>query len=125
TNRNCIITYDLRIDPAPLLGLRPDAIADRLFTLSTDLPEETHRIALKGIHLNMSPILAPFEMMKDAEAQRLALDIDQCRRHWKAIRDHMDTVEAKAIAVFDNSGFGTSENPESALYDGFVGDKDR
>src|SRR5699024_9277037 len=125
TNRNCIIVYDLRVDPAPLLALSPDEIADRLFTPSEDLPEDTPRVALKGVHLNNCPVLAPFAMLQESEAHRLALDINQCRRHWKAIHDHMDEVEAKATVVFDNRAFPPADNPESALYDGFIGKDDR
>src|SRR5699024_1871605 len=39
-NRNEIITFDLRHDPAPLLELAPADIAERLFTPSEDLPED-------------------------------------------------------------------------------------
>jgi exodeoxyribonuclease-1 len=125
SNRNCIIVYDLRIDPAPLLKLPPDDLFDRIFTPSAGLPEGTQRVALKGVHLNKCPVLASFEMLQESEAERLALDTNQCRRHWKAIHDRLDEVEAKTIAVFGNHTFDSATDPETALYDGFVGDDDR
>ncbi|MGB7756701.1 MAG: exodeoxyribonuclease I [Salinisphaera sp.] len=125
SNKNCIIVYDLRVDPAPLLELAPDEIFDRIFTPSEDLPENTPRIALKGVHLNKCPVLAPFEMMRETEAARLNLDINQCRRHWKAIHDRLAEVEAKATAVFDARVFDAESDAEAALYDGFVSNDDR
>ena len=124
-NKNCIITYDLRHDPAPLLELAVDEIYDRIFTPSEDLPEDAPRVALKGIHVNKCPVLAPFEMMRDNEAARLNLDINRCRRHWKAIHDRMAEVEAKAIAVFEARVFDAETDAEAALYDGFVSNDDR
>ena len=124
-NKNCIITYDLRHDPAPLLELDPDEIFDRIFTPAEDLPDDAPRVALKGVHLNKCPVLAPFEMMREAEAKRLNLDIKTCRRHWKAIHDRLAEVEAKAIAVFEARVFDAESDAEAALYDGFVSDTDR
>ncbi|MBS61763.1 exonuclease I [Salinisphaera sp. C84B14] len=125
SNKNCVIVYDLRVDPAPLLELPPDEIFERIFTPAADLPEDTPRVALKGVHLNKCPVLAPFEMMRDSEAERLHLDINQCRRHWKAIHDRLAEVEAKATAVFEAHAFEPDGDAEAALYDGFVGDADR
>ncbi|RJS91351.1 exodeoxyribonuclease I [Salinisphaera sp. Q1T1-3] len=124
-NRNCIITYDLRSDPEPLLELAPDEIFDRLFTPSEDLPDDTPRIALKGVHVNKCPVLAPFEMMRESEAARLNLDINTCRRHWKAIHDRMSEVAAKATAVFEARVFDNASDVEAGLYDGFIDNADR
>ncbi|MES1936134.1 exodeoxyribonuclease I [Salinisphaera hydrothermalis] len=125
SNKNCIIVYDLRVDPAPLLELAPDEIYERIFTPTEDLPDDTPRIALKGVHLNKCPVLAPFEMMRENEAARLHLDINQCRRNWKAIHDQLTEVEAKATAVFDARVFDAESDAEAALYDGFISDSDR
>ncbi|KEZ78555.1 exodeoxyribonuclease I [Salinisphaera hydrothermalis] len=125
SNKNCIIVYDLRVDPAPLLELAPDEIYERIFTPAEDLPDDTPRIALKGVHLNKCPVLAPFEMMRENEAARLHLDINQCRRNWKAIHDQLTEVEAKATAVFDARVFDAESDAEAALYDGFISDSDR
>jgi len=125
SNKNAVIIYDLRVDPAPLLELPPDEIYERIFTPSADLPEDTPRVALKGVHLNKCPVLAPFEMMRGNEAERLNLDINQCRRNWKAIHDKLAEVEAKATAVFDAHSFEPDGDAEATLYDGFVGNDDR
>lgn len=125
TNKNCVIVYDLRVDPAPLLELGPDDIYERIFTPAADLPDDMPRVALKGVHVNKCPVLAPFEMMREDEAARLNLDINQCRRHWKLIHDQLAEVEAKATAVFDAHRFEPDGDAEAALYDGFVSNEDR
>lgn len=125
SNKNAVIVYDLRVDPAPLLELAPDEIYERIFTPTADLPEDTPRVALKGVHLNKCPVLAPFEMMRESEAERLHLDVNQCRRNWKAIHDRLAEVEAKATAVFDAHSFEPDGDAEAALYDGFVSNDDR
>ncbi|GAB3679708.1 exodeoxyribonuclease I [Salinisphaera aquimarina] len=125
SNKNAVIVYDLRVDPAPLLELSPEEIHERIFTPSEDLPEDAPRVALKGVHINKCPVLAPFEMLRDGEAERLSLDVPACRRHWKAINHDIDTVAAKAVAVFDAHAFDPSGDAETALYAGFVGDADR
>lgn len=125
TNKNCIIVYDLRVDPAPLLELGADEIYERIFTPTRDLPDDAPRVALKGVHLNKCPVLAPFEMLREPEAERLGLDIPQCRRYWKAIHDQLIEVEAKATAVFSAHNFEPDNNAEAALYDGFIDGADR
>ncbi len=125
SNKNAVIVYDLRVDPEPLLELSPEAIYERIFTPTEDLPEDAPRVALKGVHLNKCPVLAPFEMLREGEAERLHLDIAACRRHWKAIHDRIDEIAAKAQVVFDAHQFDPSTDADTALYDGFVGDADR
>ncbi|WP_111747576.1 exodeoxyribonuclease I [Salinisphaera orenii] len=126
SNRNCVIVFDLRTDPEPLLSLDVETIRDRIFTPSEDLPEDAPRVALKGVHLNKCPVLAPFEMLRDTEAERLNIDVSLCRRRWKMIHDRLADIQAKAASVFDRgAGFGAAEDAELALYDGFVTNPDR
>lgn len=126
-NKNCIITYDLRVDPTPMLEMSPEEIYEHLFTPADQRGEDAPRIGLKGVHLNRCPVLAPFEMLQENEAQRLHLDINACRRHWKALHDQMALVETKAMQVFDrfHRSFTSPADPEAALYDGFVSRADR
>ncbi len=126
TNRNCLIVYDLRVDPEPLLTLDAESIRERMFTPRKDLPEDAPRVALKGVYLNKCPVLAPFEMLRPPEAERLAIDVDMCRAYWKAIHDNMAAVATKATEVFDRGpGLEPAADPEHGLYDGLIGDADR
>lgn len=124
-NANAVLAYDLRRDPEALLALDPEEIHERLFTPAADLPEDVERVPLKAIHINKCPALAPVETLSRERAAQLRLDLDACRRHWKALHDRIDAVAAKVQAAYVLGEFEPSDDPEQALYDGFVGDDDR
>lgn len=123
--KNKVIVYDLRKDPSDLLALSPDDIHERIFTANDALPEGVERIAVKHIHMNRCPVLAPVKTLTAQQAQRLNLDLDLCRKHWKMIRDQHDIVAAKLTAVFELGGFEPNDDPEQDLYGGFVSNDDR
>ena len=60
-NKNGVIVFDLRQDPAPLLDLDVDAIRARLFTPVEDLPEGVERIPLKTCPRQPRPRPGPDE----------------------------------------------------------------
>ncbi|MAA74926.1 MAG: exodeoxyribonuclease I [Salinisphaeraceae bacterium] len=124
-NGNAVICYDLRHDPTDLIELTLEDIHDRLFVPASELPDGVERIALKGVHINKCPVLAPADMLSPDEARRLNLDGDRLRRHRSAIVDNLETVAAKAAAVFALGEQEAAGDPEQALYDGFTGDDDR
>lgn len=123
--KNKVLVYDLRHDPSELLELSPEDIHERIFTARDALPEGVERIAVKHIHMNRCPVIAPAKTLTEAQAQRLQLDLNQCRQYWKIIRDNHDIIAAKLTAVFELGGFEPSDDPEQDLYGGFVGNDDR
>src|SRR5690606_4241002 len=50
-NSNGVIMFDLSADPALLLELSTEEIAERLFTPRDQLPEGVERVPLKVVHL--------------------------------------------------------------------------
>lgn len=125
TNNNAVLVFDLRQDPSDLLLLSAEDIHERIFTPRADLPEDVERIAVKAIHTNKCPILAPVKTLTDAQAERLQLDMDTCRHHWKAIRPHVEALSAKLQAVFELGEFEPHSDAEQDLYGGFVSNDDR
>lgn len=122
---NGVIAYDLDVDPAPLLELDADDVADRVFTPRADLPDDVERIPLKTIHANRSPALAPLSVLKNADAARIALDAERALRHLERLR-RADGLVAKLQRVFARPAAATAPtDPELALYDGFLPDSDR
>ena len=96
-NRNCIISFDLRQDPSDLLSLDVDDLHDRLFTPAAELPEGIERLALKGIHLNKSPMLAP---MNTLSAEAVAQEVDGDRLAvLLAVRNQDGTVVGRGDAT--------------------------
>ncbi len=125
TNNNAVLVFDLRQDPSDLLLLSPEDIHERIFTPRADLPEDVERIAVKAIHTNKCPILAPVKTLTTAQAERVQLDLDTCRQHWAAIRPHIEALAVKLQAVFEMGEFEPHSDAEQDLYGGFVGNDDR
>ncbi|OMH38188.1 exodeoxyribonuclease I [Motiliproteus sp. MSK22-1] len=124
-NKNGVIVYDLRIDPTPLLELDADSIRQRLYTPVSELAEGEVRIPLKVVHVNRSPIIAPASMLNAEEAERLQISGAQCRTHLAMLRGHPE-LKAKLQAVFSESGFEPSSDPDQMLYSGgFFGQTDK
>jgi len=120
-----VIVYDLAQDPTDLLSLDPEDIADRMFTARADLPEGVERIALRTVHANRSPALAPLSVLKGANLQRLQLDVDRCLAHAERLRTAAGLGE-KLRRVFQQAAqLPPPEDPELALYGGFLPDADK
>lgn len=120
-----IIVYDLSQDPADWLTLEADDIADRMFTPRADLPEGVERIPLRTVHANRSPALAPLSVLKGVDMRRLQLDVDRCLAHADKLRaaTHLgDTLRR----IFQHAAqLPPPEDPELALYSGFLPDSDK
>ena len=122
---NGIIVYDLDADPAPLLELDAEDIADRVFTARADLPDGIERIPLKTIHANKSPALAPMSVLRGVDLTRIALDPDRALRHLEQLRA-APGLTARLHAVFTHGReHAAAADPELALYDGFLPEPDR
>ncbi len=119
-----VIVFDLDADPEALLALDPDAIADRLFTPTADLPEGTLRIPLKEIHLNRCPALVAFDHLRADDLLRLRIDPDLAWRRVEALRTSAGLAE-KIRQVYARARDGRVADPDAALYDGFLPDHDR
>ncbi len=122
---NGVIACDLDVDPAPLLELDADEIADRVFTPRADLPEDIARIPLKTVHANKAPALAPLSALNGVDTARIGLDVERCQAHLRQLQDAPDLAE-KLRQVFSTT---RAENelidPELALYTGFPSDADK
>ena len=125
TKPNGVIVYDLDVDPAPLIELDAEAIADRVFTPRADLPEGVERIPLKVVHANKSPALAPISVLCITNTERIALDVERSLRHLDRLRT------ASGLAEKVRRVFGRETKPASAvdvdlaLYDCFHSDEDK
>ena len=120
-----IIVYDLAQDPCDLLALEVDDIIDRVFTARADLPEGVERIALRTVHANRSPALAPLSVLKGVDLARLQLDVDRCLAHADSLRAAPNLAD-KLRRIFQRATeLPPPEDPELALYGGFLPDADK
>jgi exodeoxyribonuclease-1 len=119
-----IIVFDLGSDPADLLRLAPDEIADRLYVARADLPEGEQRVALKEIHANRCPALVELRHVSDSELARLKLDRGQAMQRLEQLLA-ADGLATKVRAVFARPREFGGGDADGALYDGFLPDSDR
>ncbi|MEO6800560.1 MAG: exodeoxyribonuclease I [Rhodanobacter sp.] len=120
-----VIVYDLATDPAEWLALDEDDIADRIFTARADLPEGIKRIPLRTVRANHAPALAPLSVLQGMAMERLQLDLARCQRHRDTLRA-FDGLAEKLRRVFERAAaFPPPEDPELALYSGFLPDADK
>ena len=128
-NKNGIICYDLNSPPDDLLHLPADEISERLYTPQNDLPQGQQRIHLKTIHINKIPFVAPVNILKNTDTERLGLDDDLCRRHLQQIKqytaDHHQALLDKIKSVFSQPFAAQTDDVDCLIYDGFFGYDDR
>ena len=125
-NPNGIVTYDLSVDPDPLIELSPEILHERLFIPRSSLPADIERIALKTVHINKCPALAPLSTLQPERAEIWGLDLEHCRKNLEKIR-HAEGLDKKiqAILSMDKRDKGTARDVDLSLYDGFVAEQDR
>ncbi len=126
TNTNGIIVYDLSIDPEPMLTLSAEAIKQRLFTASIDLPEGVARIPLKTVHLNKCPVLAPVTVISSQDFDRLQIDLETCYANINKIKATSDLPEKLALVFSQPTYSSEAVDPDLAIYSGgFFSDADK
>jgi len=125
TQPNGVIVFDLDSDPAPLIELEPEEIADRVFTRRVDLPEGVERVPLKTIHANRSPAIAPMSVLRDTDTDRIALDTARNLAHLERLRAAPGLAEKVRRVFARDDKPAPAADPELALYDTFMPDTDR
>jgi exodeoxyribonuclease-1 len=123
TNNNAIICFNLMGDAQALLELPADKIRERLFTRAEDLPEGIERLPLKSVQINRCPVVATPKLLDITAARRLGIDPNRCEQNWHLLCGK--DISAKLIQVFSGEGFGSAEEPDRQLYQGFLGEADK
>ena len=125
TNKNELLAWDLAADPTELADLNPEQVRQRLFTPTADLPEGVTRLAIKGVHLNKSPIvIGNLKTLRPELAERWGIDMAQAARHAEVLRALPD-LSALWPAVYERPRGAEALDVDEDLYGGFVGNNDR
>lgn len=125
TNKNELLAWDLSADPAELADLKPEAIRERLFTPTAELPEGVARLPIKGVHLNKSPIvIGNLKTLRPERAERWGIDLTLAERHFERLRALPD-LSALWPVVYARPSAGEPLDVDEDLYGGFVGNADR
>ena len=122
-NNNSVLVYDLRHDPEMFLSLDADELSELLFTRNDELPEGMQRLPVKSVKINKCPALAPRNTLDDEAAERIALDLNTCYRHWQTLCAAPDFFQRVASAYTSHT-FEPSGDVDAALYDGFLDNAD-
>jgi exodeoxyribonuclease-1 len=124
-NKNELLAWDLSADPAELADLKPDDARARLFTRTADLPEGVTRLAVKGVHLNKSPIvISSLKTLDAAQAARWQIDLGTAEQNLQRLRALPD-LSGLWAAVFKRPEAAAEVDVDEDLYGGFIGDADR
>jgi exodeoxyribonuclease-1 len=124
-NRNALIVCDLGLDPQGLLDLDADTLRQRLYTRREDLAEGELPVPLKLVYINRCPVVAPLNVLRTEDRERLHLDMNIYQERALRLTDAQEVWRDKLAAVYAEEGFASSSDPEQQLYDGFIGDRDR
>ncbi len=125
SNANGILVYDLRIDPTDLINLSKEQVAERLFTRTTELPEGVERIAVKTVHKNKCPVVAPLSTLNKENTDRLKLDVNQALEYREQLIANPQVLEKLAWA-FASRDYPNANDPELTLYSGkFASQQDK
>jgi exodeoxyribonuclease-1 len=125
SNKNEVLVWDCRHDPAELFGLDADTIRLRMFSKSADLPEGVTRLPIKSIHLNKSPMLVSnLKTLTAAQAQRWDIDLARGRAHALAVAAGPDMGAIWDQVYHRPAPMGDTDVDED-LYGGFINNNDK
>ncbi|MFO2462581.1 exodeoxyribonuclease I [Pseudomonas sp. 15FMM2] len=124
-NRNALIVCDLGLDPAGLLSLDAETLRQRLYTRRDELADGELPVPLKLIHINRCPVVAPLNVLRAEDRQRLNLDMGEFQARALRLTDAQEVWRDKLPAIYAEEEFASCADPEQQLYDGFIGDRDR
>lgn len=128
TNANAIIVCDLQKDISPLFDLSAEEITQYLYTRHEELPEGIVTIPLKLIHVNRCPVIAPLGVLREADINRLALDMEYCLAQAELLKKSQSAWSDKLVAVYQSDRLGIHDafdDPEQQLYSGFLSARDK
>ncbi len=122
-NGNCVLAFDLRQDPTPLIELSVEEIRRRVFTPASQMTDE--RINLKAVHVNRAPSISPAKTVDDPAALKLGINMEECRSHYRILRKNPETGQ-KIRQVFNQERSEQQKDPDMQIYSGgFFKDADR
>lgn len=128
TGRNGnVVVYDLRYDPAPLVGLSQKELAAKIFASWEERKAEGFvKVPVKELQYNRSPAVAPLGVLEQEDGwKKIQLDVATVEKHKKVLLAAPHFAENIRSVIEGRPEFKKSSDVEAQLYDGFVGDRDK
>ena len=121
--RNRVVVADLSRDIDMLLDGDVVELKRRIF--GTDLTDEEERAPIKEVVLNRCPFVAPIEVVRAADAERLGFDFETIEKRRRALAGVPDLATRIGSAYRREPSASADEDAEFALFDGFIDDADK
>ena len=99
-NSNAAIVFDMSHDPSEFSGLSADALRDRIFSPGSRSP-------IFVVKTNQCPFVAPFSVLNDEVMDRLGLDADTLKDHYRLLRSDTSLADNVRAAYGRPSGRGS------------------
>ena len=123
-NKNETLCYDLRHDPSAMLEMSVDEIIENLYKPRSERDENHQHIALKGIHINKSPAVAPVTTLSDERAEHWGVNWQQIETHrQKLVND--PTIIRRLEEICGRKRETGECDADANLYGGFISNEDR
>ncbi|MBF0266002.1 MAG: exodeoxyribonuclease I [Gammaproteobacteria bacterium] len=126
SNKNAILVYDCRYKPDELPGLSVEDIKYRLFTNRQQLEtEQLERIAIKSIHINKCPAVAPLSTLNPAAQERNNINLSEQLQNAEKVAS-ISTLSNKLTQCFTITEKVKSDADQALYTGGFFspGDKE-
>lgn len=118
SNKNAIIVIDLNKPLENLNTLSVEDIREYMYTKADDLPDHITRPAIKLIHINKCPVVAPAKTLTEERAKELGVDGQQCRASLEFIKSNPNLIEKIQMVFSEETKVKKNITPEEMLYSG-------
>lgn len=121
-----VIVYDLRHDPEQWAGKTVDELKARRFA-SREARQLDGFVPLpvKELSYNRCPAVAPLGVLDAAAQERISLALPTVEKHIASLRRRPELRDMFAEVFARDGAFPKAGDVDAALYDGFVGDRDK
>jgi len=122
-----VLVYDLRQDPAQFVDLTPSELAQKAFATWEERQADGFvKLPVKELQYNRVPAVAPLGVLEQGDGwDKIKLDQATVEAHKSALLAAPHFAENVRSVFESKPEFKKSSDPESQLYDGFVGDRDK
>ncbi len=127
TNKNSVLVFDLQQNPQAYVDHTVADLKTCLFAASQGLPEGQQRLAVKQLHINRCPVVAPMQTLTPNDAGRYGIDRWCCQQHLDWLRKQTE-LRNRIVAAFASQMHQSAVDVDvdADLYGGgFFSDQDR
>lgn len=120
TRSNCSLVYDLRFDPSEFIEMSEDELAHRLYSRNEILQEENvTRLPIKELFFNRAPAVAPLGVLDEAAAQRLKIDVAECKKNGRILKEALQKSDLlqRIRSLYERNRRFSSEITEGGLFE--------